>query len=156
MDERLEIEKQTMNIVEAEFMTIKQSTVRAVEAGSAEMQQICALSVDAEKAEVTQGAIGFINSSELNLNQCISAVTMGEKVEINSSLCPVAIGKEKTKLKRSAAGVVIGNNIEVQSSASLGKNIEGNVTTLFDWKSALAVTAVAGGIFGLLRLFLKK
>ncbi len=66
------------------------------------------------------------------------------------------LGERKLKLKRSAAGIVIGNNMEVKNSASLlliSKNIEGNVTTLFDWKSALAITAVAGGIYGLLRLF---
>ncbi|MCX7988746.1 MAG: hypothetical protein N2647_04825 [Thermodesulfovibrio sp.] len=159
MEERIEIESQNMDIVEAEFMTVKQSTVRAVEAGNAEMQQVCALSVDAEKSEITQGAIGFLKSNELNMNQCISAVSMADKAEINFSLCPMSIGKEEIKVKRSAAGVVIGNSVEVKNSAALivvGKNIEGNVTTLFDWKSALAVTAVAGGIFGLLRLFLKK
>lgn len=159
MEERIEIESQNMDILEAEFMTVKQSTVKALEAGNVEMQQVCALSVDAEKAEITQGAIGFVKSNELSMNQCISGVSMAEKAEINFSFCPFAIGKEEAKVKRAAAGAVLGNNVEVKNSAALiviGKNIEGNVTTLFDWKSAFAVTAVAGGIFGLLRLFLKK
>ncbi len=159
MEERIELDGQNIDIVEAEFMTVKQSTVKAIEAGTAEMQQICALSVDAEKVDITQGAIGFMKAGDVNLNQCIAAVNVGNKTDVNFSLCPVAIGKEEAKIKRSAAGVVLGSNVEVKNSAALivvGKNIEGNVTTLFDWKSALAVTAVAGGIFGLLRLFLRK
>jgi hypothetical protein len=93
------------------------------------------------------------------MNQCISGISMGEKTDVNFSLCPIAIGRQEVELKRSASGIVIGNNVEVKNSASMiviGNNIQGNVTTLFDWKSALAVTAVAGGIYGLLRLFLKK
>ena len=159
MEEKIEIDGHNMDIVEAEFLTIKQSTVKAIEAGTAEMQQICALSVDTEKAEITQGAIGFVKSNEMNMNQCINGVSMAEKADINFSICPLAISRKDTEIKRSAAGIVIGNNLEVKNSASvivIGKNIEGNVTTLFDWKSALAVTAVAGGIYGLLRLFLKK
>ncbi|ACI21281.1 MULTISPECIES: hypothetical protein [Thermodesulfovibrio] len=159
MEEKLDIEGQSLDIVEAEFLNVKQSTIRAVEAGTAELQQVCALSIDSEKAEITQGAIGFVKSNELNMNQCISGVSTGEKTEINFSLCPFALSRDKAEIKRSATGLIIGSNVEVKNSASvivIGKNIEGNITTLFDWKSALAVTAVAGGIYGLLRLFLKK
>ncbi|MGC9044902.1 MAG: hypothetical protein ACP5JA_00530, partial [Thermodesulfovibrio sp.] len=67
--------------------------------------------------------------------------------------------RDEAEVKRSAAGIIIGSNVEVKNSASvilIGKNIQGNVTTLFDWKSALAITAVAGGIYGFLRLLLKR
>jgi hypothetical protein len=38
----------------------------------------------------------------------------------------------------------------------IGKNINGNVTTLLDWRSALAIGAVTGGIFGLFSLLRKR
>jgi hypothetical protein len=38
----------------------------------------------------------------------------------------------------------------------IGRDIQGNVTTLLDWRSALALAAVAGGIYGLFTLFGKK
>jgi hypothetical protein len=38
----------------------------------------------------------------------------------------------------------------------IGNNVSGNVTTLLDWRSALAIGAVAGGIFGLFSLFRKR
>ena len=159
MEEKIDIEGESVDIVEAEFLNVKQSTIRAVEAGTAELQQICALSIDTEKAEITQGAVGFLKANELNMNQCLSGISVGEKTEVNFSICPMAIGKTEAKVKRSAAGMVIGNNVEVKNSASIiliGNKIEGNVTTLFDWKSACAITMVAGGIYGLLKLFLKK
>ena len=159
MEQKIDIEGQSLDILEAEFLNIKQSTIKAVEAGNAEMQQICALSIDSEKAEVTQGAIGIVRANKLFLNQCITGVSLAEHAEISASICPMSIGKTKAEVKKSAAGIVIGSNVEVKNSASvivIGKNIEGNVTTLFDWKSALAVSLVAGGVYGLLRLFLKK
>jgi len=41
-------------------------------------------------------------------------------------------------VKKSAAGIVIGSNVEVKNSASvivIGKNIEGNVTTYLTGKA---------------------
>jgi hypothetical protein len=52
-----------------------------------------------------------------------------------------------------------GKNISSNNSASIfmiGQNISGNVTTLLDWRSALAVGAVAGGIFGLFSLLNRR
>jgi hypothetical protein len=38
----------------------------------------------------------------------------------------------------------------------IGKNVNGSVTTLLDWRSALALGAVVGGIFGLFSIFKKR
>jgi hypothetical protein len=50
-------------------------------------------------------------------------------------------------------------NIKVKNSASvlmIANNVEGNVTTLFDWRAAAAMGAVFGGVWGLFSLFRKR
>lgn len=38
----------------------------------------------------------------------------------------------------------------------IANKVEGNVTTLLDWRSALALGAVFGGVWGLFSIFRKK
>ncbi len=50
-------------------------------------------------------------------------------------------------------------NIKTDNSASvlmIANRVEGNVTTLLDWKGALAIGAVFGGIWGLLSIFRRR
>jgi hypothetical protein len=38
----------------------------------------------------------------------------------------------------------------------VANKIEGNITTLLDWRSALALSSVIGGLLGLFSLLLKR
>jgi len=157
--EKREHEKGDFEFVEGEFINIKQSTIRAVEGGHIELQQVGALSIDAERADVTQGASVILRGNDVNLNQSISAVTAGDNVSVNFSFSPVTISREQITVNRSAVGIMASRNIKSENTSSLlvlAHKFEGNITTLLDWRSALAFGAVFGGTLGFLSLLFKR
>jgi hypothetical protein len=157
--EIVDMESRNLDMVEAEFMNVRQSTVRAVEGGHIELQQVAALSIDGERVEVTQGASVMTTGENVTLNQSLSFVTVGDTTNLNFSCAPLSISAGETVADKSAIGVLAARDITCTNTTSLllvAQNVRGNVTTLLDWRSALAIGAVAGGIFGLFTLFSKR
>ncbi|MEW6417758.1 MAG: hypothetical protein AB1480_06515 [Nitrospirota bacterium] len=158
-EEGKELEKSDLEFIEGEFVNIKQSTVRAVEGGHVELQQVGALSIDGERVEVTQGASAILRGNDISLNQSINAITAADNVSINFSFSPMSISREQTNINRSAVGLMAGRNVKSENTSALlvlAKQIDGNVTTLLDWHSALALGAVLGGVWGFLSLLSKR
>jgi hypothetical protein len=154
-----ELEKSDLEFIEGEFISIKQSTIRSVEGGHLELQQVGALSIDGEKIEVTQGASGILRGRDISLNQSISGVTAADNVAINFSLSPLTISREQTTASRSAVGVMAAKEIKSENTSAflvVSNKIEGNVTTLLDTRSAVALGAVIGGLWGFFSLLLKR
>ncbi|HYA31761.1 MAG TPA: hypothetical protein VED67_03305 [Thermodesulfovibrionales bacterium] len=154
-----DITGEKVDFIEAEFVTIKQSSVRSVEGGHVEVQQVGALSIDGERIEVTQGASAIIRGDEVNLNQSISLLTTGNTTSVNSSFSPVVLSRAHATVDRSAVGIMGAREIKAENASSLlmiASRVEGTVTTLLDWKSALALGAVIGGAMGFLSLFRKR
>jgi hypothetical protein len=157
--ERSELQKSDLEFIEGEFINIKQSTIRAVEGGHIELQQVGALTIDGEKIEVTQGASGILRGNDINLNQSISAVTAANNVSINFSFAPMTVSREYTSANRSAVCFMAGKDIKADNTSAflvVTNKIEGNITTLLDWRSALALGAVLGGVWGFLSLLFRK
>jgi hypothetical protein len=153
------IEKKDVEFIEGEFINIKQSTVRSVEGSHIELQQVGALSIDADKIEVTQGASTLLRGNDISLNQSISAVTAAENVSVNFSLSPLSLSREQATVNRSAVGLMAAKEIKSENTSAfllLTNKIEGNVTTLFDWRSALSFGAIFGGIWGFLSLLARR
>lgn len=156
--EMVDIEGKALDLVEAEFINIRQSTVRAVEGGHVELQQVGALSIDGERVEVTQGASVMMRGTNLTLNQSIGLLTVGNTANLNFSFSPVSVSASETFASKSAIGIMAAKEITSNNNTSIlmiGRNINGTVTTMLDWRSALALGAVAGGIFGLFSIFRK-
>jgi hypothetical protein len=153
------LEKRDVDFIEGEFINMKQSTVRSVEGSHIELQQVGALSIDAEKIEVTQGASALLRGNEVNLNQSISAVTAAENVSVNFSFTPLSLSREKTTANKSAVGFMAAKEIKSENTSAfllLTNKVEGNVTTLFDWRSAISFGAIFGGILGFLSLLSRR
>lgn len=154
-----EIEDEALDFVDAEFVTVKQSTVRAVEGGHVELHNVGALSIDGDRVEATQCASGIVNGAEVNLNQSMSIITAANNASLTSSFSSVVLSKEKAFVKKSAVGILGARDIKVDNVSSilmLANNVEGDVTTLLDWRSALALGAVIGGALGFISLFTRK
>jgi hypothetical protein len=159
MHKETELEKSDIEFIEGEFVNIKQSTVRSVEGGHIELQQVGALSIDGERVEVTQGAAGILRGNDVSLNQSMSVVTAADNASINFSFSPVTISREQTTVIRSAVGIMAAREIKSENTSAflvVSNKIEGNVTTLLDWRSSLALGAVFGGLWGFFSLLLKR
>ena len=154
-----ELEKSDLEFIEGEFINVKQSTIRSVEGGHLELQQVGALSIDGEKIEVTQGAAGILRGHDISLNQSISGVTAADNVAVNFSLSPLTISREQTTASRSAVGIMASKEIKSENTSAflvISNKIEGNITTLLDMRSAVALGAVVGGLWGFFSLLLKR
>lgn len=154
-----EIEGEDLEFVEAEFVNIKQSTVRSIEGGHVELQQVGALSIDGERVEVTQGASVIIRGVDVSINQSMSVLTAGGNTNLNYSFSPVSLSKDTMTVNRSAVGIIGARDIKAENTSSLlmiANKVDGEVTTLLDWRSALALGAVIGGALGLLSIFKKR
>jgi hypothetical protein len=157
--EGMELEKSDIEFIEGEFITMKQCTVRSVEGGHIELQQVGAFSIDGERIEVTQGASGILKGTDVSLNQSISAVTAADNVSINFSLSPVTISREQTTANRSAVGVMAAREIKSDNTSAflvVANKVEGNITTLLDWRASLALGAIFGGLWGLFSVVFKR
>ena len=153
------LEKSDLEFIEGEFINIKQSTVRAVEGGHIELQQVGALTIDGERVEITQGASAILRGNDISLNQSISAVAAADNISINFSFTPMTISREQTTVNRSAVGIMAGKDIKSENTSAfliISNKIEGDVTTLLDWRSALALGAVLGGVWGFFSLLFRK
>lgn len=153
------IEKKDIDYIDAEFLKVKHSSVRGVEGSRIEMQQVGALTIDGEHIEVTKSASGIIRGNDVALNQSISAVVTSENTAMNASFAPVVIAKEKAEINKSAVGVAAAMNMKTENSSSvimIANKVEGNVTTLLDWRGVLAAGAVLGGIFGIMTLLKRR
>jgi hypothetical protein len=154
-----ELLEKDLDIIEGEFIKISQSTVRNLEGANIEMQQVGAMSIDGEKIEASQCAALMIRGDSVSMHQGASMVSIGNNMSLNFSCTPVSISKGDTALNKSAAGIVASANVKSENSTALfviANKVEGNITTLFDWKSTLAIGAVLGGVFGMLSLIKRK
>jgi hypothetical protein len=154
-----DLEKSDIEFIEGEFINIKQSTVRSIEGGHIELQQVGALSIDGERIDITQGASAILRGNDVSLNQSISAVTAADNASINFSLSPLTVSREQTTASRSAVGIMAAREIKSENTSAfllLSGKVEGNVTTLLDWRSALALSSVLGGLWGFFSILLKR
>jgi hypothetical protein len=153
------IEGEDREFIEAEFVTVRQSTVKSVEGGRVELQQVAALSIDGERVEMTQSASAITHGGETRLNQSMSVITVGNDVQFHYSCAPLALTRDNAAVSGSAVGILGARTIKAENTSAimmLANTVEGEVTTLLDWRSALALGAVVGGAFGLISLLRKK
>lgn len=154
-----EIDNENLEFIEAEFVTVRQSTVRDIEGGHVELQQVGVLSVGGERVEMTQSAATVIRGGDISLHQSMSVFTAGNDVSLNYSFSPVAFSRDHAVVNRSAVGILGAREVSAKNSTALmvlANRVEGDVTTLLDWRSALAFGAVLGGALGLISIFRKR
>ncbi len=161
MDElqQKEISEEELNIVDAEIVKMRQCTVRSVEGGHIEMEQVGAISIDAERLEASQTASMMIQGKDLNLDQSISCITISNNVGLGYSLSPVILSRSHADVRDSATGIMVGNKVTSNNTKTLlllANRVEGDVKTILDWKSAISLGAVIGGVLGFFSLLRNK
>ncbi len=154
-----EIEEKSLEVVEANTLKIKGSTIRSVEGIHVDLHNSAVLTIDTERAEVDKTASLVIRGKNLSINQSVGLVCSGENTNLNLSLSPLTISKGETNINKCAVNVVVSKEIVANNTATflmIGKNISGDITTLLDWRSTLAIGALLGGLWGFFKLFKKR
>ena len=101
----------------------------------------------------------MISGNDVTMNQSMGLIVAGNNTKLKYSCVPLSLTRENASVKKSAAGIIAANTVKVENSAAvlvLAKNIDGNINTLLDWKSAAAFGGVLGGIWGLFTLLRRR
>ncbi len=154
-----EIDGRELNLVDAEFVKVSQSSIRSVEGGHIELNQVGALSIDGERIEAEQSAACIIRGEKIKTRQGITCISYGNRSSVDASLNAMVIGKEELTIKNSASIITAGNSIKAENTRTLfllTRKVEGNIQTLFDWKSTLSLGAILTGLVGFFSLIRKR
>ena len=156
---------------QSQVTNISQADVQSVQAELVRMHQASAENINADEVELQQSAAGNVKANHVSAHQ--SAMARVEAGEILSQSSPTGfVQAEKASLSgytgavlagsaevhHGMAGFVAGREVHVQDARTillLGQNINGNVTTLMDSRSAL-IAGLVGGLFSGLMLLLGR
>jgi hypothetical protein len=149
-----ELSEKDITKVDAGSVTLDRCKVKYLEGKNVRMQQTCAFSVEAETVENRHGISGLLRGENIDIGQSCTLAATGQKTSQNFSISNVTAA-EQAEMNSSAACVVASKDVRMIDSTAvlvLANRVEGNVNTLLDWRSALSLGAVMGGILGLLSL----
>jgi len=151
----VEVKNRDLDMVEAENVSVSRSSVGVVDANRIEITQSGVLTVEGSRVENSRSLAAVVSGRDVELNQAVTALTVGKSAGLSLSTSGVTIARERALVDRSAVGLLAAGEIEARDSTAvlmLARHVEGNVTTLLDWKGALGITAVIGGLMGLYSL----
>lgn len=97
--------------------------------------------VVAGEVSVRASAVRSVSGGEVEIEQSAVQDVRGEEVELEQSAA-VRVTGERVEVKDSAVAAVVSRTVEahnVRSFLLIASEIKGEVRTVFDWKSAVAV-----------------
>lgn len=131
------LEGGNIETIEAESVHIHQGGARTITASEVTLDRGSALSVNGETIHMIQSSALAAHGDDLNLVECNTLSLSGDAIDCRST----------------RAGIVFANQAKLEDSSALilfSRNINGNVETLLDQRSAALAGILAGAIFGML------
>src|SRR5688500_4637132 len=163
--------RELSEVDQSQVTNISQAEVGSVNAQLVRMHQANAESITADEVELQQSAAGNVKANHVSANQSAMArVEAGELLSQSSAIGFVqaetasisgytgAVVAESADIHHGMAVFVAGREVHVQDVRTvllLGQNVDGNVTTLMDSRSAL-IAGLVGGLFAGLMLLLGR
>jgi hypothetical protein len=142
--------------VHAESVQMHQADADMITADEVHLQQSAAGNVKANRVSANQSALATVNATEVLAEQSFMGYVQAEKVSVSGYTGAVVAGS--ADIHQSMAAVVLGTDVHVSESRTvllIGRNVQGNVTTLMDTRSALIIGLV-GGLFASIMLLLGR
>ena len=156
---------------QSQVTNISQADVQSVQADLVRMHQASAETINADEVELEQSAAANVKANQISMHQSAMAnVEAGEVISQNSAMAFVqaekasisgytgAVVAGSADIHHGMAVFVAGREVHVQAARTvllLGQNVDGNVTTLMDSRSAL-IAGLVGGLFAGLMLLLGR
>ena len=142
--------------VQAELVRMHQASAENINADEVELQQSAAGNVNANHVSTHQSAMARVEAGEVLSQSSATAFIQAEKASLSGYTGAVLAGS--ADIHHGMAGFVAGRDVHVQDARTillLGQNINGDVTTLMDSRSAL-IAGLVGGLFAGLMLLLGR
>ena len=150
------ISQADVQFVQAELVRMHQASAENINADEVELQQSAAGNVKANHVSAHQSAMARVEAGEVLSQSSATGFIQAEKASLSGYTGAVLAGS--AEVHHGMAGFVAGREVHVQDARTvllLGQNINGNVTTLMDSRSAL-IAGLVGGLFSGLMLLLGR
>jgi hypothetical protein len=142
--------------VQAELVRMHQASAENINADEVELQQSAAGNVKANHVSAHQSALARVEAGEVLSQSSANGFVQAEKASLSGYTGAVLAGS--AEVHHGMAGFVAGRDVHVQDARTvllLGQNINGDVTTLMDSRTAL-IAGLVGGLFAGLMLLLGR
>jgi hypothetical protein len=142
--------------VQAELVRMHQANAERITADEVELQQSAAGSVKANHISANQSAMARIEAGEVLSQSSALGFVQAEKASVSGYTGAVLAGS--ADVHHGMAVFVAGREVHVQEARTIllvGQNVNGDVTTLMDSRSAL-IAGLVGGLFAGLMLLLGR
>ena len=142
--------------IQAELVRMHQASAENINADEVELQQSAAGNVKANHVSAHQSAMARVEAGEVLSQSSATAFIQAEKASLSGYTGAVLAGS--ADIHHGMAGFVAGRDVHVKDARTillLGQNINGDVTTLMDSRSAL-IAGLVGGLFAGLMLLLGR
>lgn len=143
-----------VNAIDAKNVSLAMSGVVQADAGLLEVKQAAIVRVQSEEATLTQAAVGLLQSENANLNGAVAVAVVGNNVDVETGISRFMLAREAIHVEQGGALVMAAPRIEVTNATTvllLAREVNGNVRTLMDRRSALVFGLAAGLVMGLMQ-----
>ena len=151
-----DISQADVQSVQAELVRMHQAGADIINADEVELQQSAVANVKANHVSAHQSAMAKVEAGELLSQSSALGFVQAEKASVSGYTGAVVAGS--ADIHHGMAGFVVGREVHVQDARTillLGQNVNGDVTTLMDSRSAL-MAGLVGGLFAGLMLLLGR
>lgn len=142
--------------VHAELVRMHQADAETITAEEVELQNSAAGNVKANNVTGQMILMGAVNAREVSVHKGVMGFIQAEQASVSGYTGAVAAGS--ADVRQSVVGLVAGTDVHVEEGRTillLATSVNGNVTTLFDSRTAL-IAGLVGGLFGGIMLLLGR
>ena len=137
----------SVEVIEAEMVRLHQSGVQEITADEVELHQSIALDITTAEISTHETALGLVTARDVEMTNSAAGAIRAQNVNVLGS-AGIVLG-ESVNLGNTYAGVVAGGDIRserIESVFLFARNVEGEVQTVVDTRSAL-IAGLVGGLF---------
>ncbi|MGE5374493.1 MAG: hypothetical protein ACM3XO_05495 [Bacteroidota bacterium] len=132
--------------VNAQQVNMTQSAAEKISAENVTLDKSAVGDLTATHVQANQAAIGELNASDVVADQSLIGYVQAERAGVSGFTG--AVIAQSADVRSSASVAVIANDVNFEESARtvllISRNVQGNVTTLADTRTALIAGLVAG------------
>ncbi|MBI2846174.1 MAG: hypothetical protein HYX86_06480 [Chloroflexi bacterium] len=148
------LEKELVGDISAQEVRMYQSGAQSIHAQEVHIEQAGARRIEAQEVTIHQGGAQAVHADTVSISQGGAVMVNSGSLDLEQSGVLLATSQD-LQMTNSSAGAVVGQNIradQIRSVLVLAGSTQGEVRTVFDQKSALALGTALGASLGLISI----